>query len=175
MLTITICDRFIDFKGIADRLKSPEIVRVLSNPMSYTPADATNTAKTIQLPDGRRLGYAEYGNPNGKHIMFFHGHPGSRLEAQYLDETAVRLGARIVALERPGFGLSDFKPRRTVLDWTQDVLALADQLNLARFAVMGVSGGGPCSRNQLEQNTKANGIEVMALHNHMLNESPRAL
>ena len=33
----------------------------------------------LSLPDGRRLGYAEYGDPNGKPVMLFHGNPNSRL------------------------------------------------------------------------------------------------
>jgi pimeloyl-ACP methyl ester carboxylesterase len=33
----------------------------------------------LRLSDGRRLGYAEYGDPEGEPIMLFHGTPGSRL------------------------------------------------------------------------------------------------
>ncbi len=125
----------------------------------HNPMDATNTAKTIRLLDGRALGYAEYGDPNGKPVVYFHGLPGSRLQAQYLDAAAAHLGARIIAPERPGCGLSDFKPKRKLLDWSQDVLALADKLQIDRFAVMGVSGGGPyaavCAHQILERVTKA--------------------
>jgi pimeloyl-ACP methyl ester carboxylesterase len=53
------------------------------------------------------------------------------------------MGLRIIAPDRPGYGLSDFKPERAIVDWTEDVAALADHLDLMRFAVMGVSGGGP--------------------------------
>lgn len=125
----------------------------------HNPMDATNTAKTIRLLDGRALGYAEYGDPNGKPVVYFHGLPGSRLQAQYLDAAAAHLGARVIAPERPGCGLSDFKPKRKLLDWSQDVLALADKLQIDRFAVMGVSGGGPyaavCAHQILERVTKA--------------------
>ncbi len=58
-------------------------------------------------------------------------------------ETASRLGVRLVLPDRPGIGLSDFKPGRAILDWPDDVLALAGALGLERFAVMGLSGGGP--------------------------------
>ncbi len=97
----------------------------------------------LRLTDGRLLGYGEYGDPEGKPLFFFHGMPGSRLEAQLGHEAANELGVRLIAPERPGYGLSDFKARRTFLDWPQDVVELADALNVERFAVGGVSGGGP--------------------------------
>ena len=101
------------------------------------------TEQTLRLEDGRNLGYAEYGNPAGTPVMYFHGFPGSRLQPQFMSDIAARLGVRLVAPDRPGVGLSDFKPQRTFLDWPQDVLALADTLGADHFAVLGVSGGGP--------------------------------
>jgi pimeloyl-ACP methyl ester carboxylesterase len=53
------------------------------------------------------------------------------------------LGVRHIQLDRPGFGLSDFQPGRTVLDWPDDVAHVADLLGIERFAVIGVSGRGP--------------------------------
>ncbi|MDM8000451.1 MAG: alpha/beta fold hydrolase [Dehalococcoidia bacterium] len=97
----------------------------------------------IRLRDGRRLAYAEYGDPQGKPIFFFHGTPGSRLFHHPDNSVAASAGARIIAVDRPGFGRSDFKPARTLLDWPGDVLQLADALNIDRFAVLGYSGGGP--------------------------------
>jgi pimeloyl-ACP methyl ester carboxylesterase len=92
------------------------------------------------------LGYAEYGAPEGKPIFFFAGSPGSRLDwpglADHAD-AAADLNARIIALDRPGCGLSDFKSGRQFLDWPDDVVELAEALQLDRFAVLGVSGGGP--------------------------------
>ena len=58
-------------------------------------------------------------------------------------EPARRLGLRIIAPDRPGFGLSDYQENRTLADWADDVRALADKLGLARFGVAGISGGGP--------------------------------
>ncbi|MEW6232801.1 MAG: alpha/beta hydrolase [Chloroflexota bacterium] len=99
----------------------------------------------IKLRDGRSLGYAEYGDLSGKPVLHFHGTPSSRFEGSrpVVGEIATRLHARIIVVERPGFGLSDFKPGRTIGDWPDDVNELADALNLDRFAVMGLSGGGP--------------------------------
>jgi pimeloyl-ACP methyl ester carboxylesterase len=46
-------------------------------------------------------------------------------------------------VDRPGLGGSDPQPRRRLLDWPDDVLFLAGQLGIDRFAVLGWSGGGP--------------------------------
>ncbi|MDO8451852.1 MAG: alpha/beta hydrolase [bacterium] len=100
-------------------------------------------SKTIALKDGRKLGYAEYGNPKGKPLFFFHGWPSSRLQANDLDHTGVKLNVRVIGIDRPGYGLSDFKPLRSLLDWPDDVIELADILNIKTFAVVGQSGGGP--------------------------------
>lgn len=45
---------------------------------------SSSNDETIQLHDGRMLGYTEYGSPQGKTIFYFHGHPGSRFEATFL-------------------------------------------------------------------------------------------
>lgn len=75
--------------------------------------------------------------------MFFHGTPGSRLTLSAEDPIVQALGARIVLPDRPGYGISDAKPERTLADWPADVLELADHLGHDSFAVAGESGGGP--------------------------------
>lgn len=95
------------------------------------------------LADGRRLAYAEWGDPGGAPVLYCHGFPGSRLEARLGDHAARRLGVRLIAADRPGFGASDPKADRRLCDWPADLAALADSLSLARFCLLGVSGGGP--------------------------------
>jgi pimeloyl-ACP methyl ester carboxylesterase len=97
------------------------------------------------LPDGRALGYDEHGPPDGEPLLYFHGTPSSRKEwLMFGNETlAERLGLRVVCVDRPGMGLSDFSPGRRILDWPADVGALADRLGLERLAVLGYSGGVP--------------------------------
>jgi pimeloyl-ACP methyl ester carboxylesterase len=97
----------------------------------------------IILKDGRKLGYAEYGDINGQAIFYFHGWPSSRLEARDLHEHALKTGVRIISVDRPGMGLSDYKEGRTVLEWPRDVVELADFLGLDKFGVLGASEGGP--------------------------------
>ncbi len=98
---------------------------------------------SVRLPDGRSLSYAEYGDSSGRPVLYFHGSPGSRLEAAYTHEAARVLRLRIVAPDRPGFGGSDFQSGRQFDDWPADIVALADALGLDQFAVVGLSGGGP--------------------------------
>lgn len=101
------------------------------------------TEGAIHLPDGRKLGFSEFGDPTGKPLFYFHGLPGSRLEAAFAHEAAARQGLRVIGLDRPGFGLSSFQPHRRILDWPLDVAAVADTLQLPRFGVFGISGGCP--------------------------------
>ncbi len=96
----------------------------------------------ITLPDSRTLAYAEYGDPGGWPLFFFHGIPGSRL-FRPPDEVTAQMGVRLITMDRPGYGLSTFQPGRAFIDWPRDVAALADHLGIDRFAVAGHSGGGP--------------------------------
>ena len=105
----------------------------------------TQENQSILLPDGRRLGYAEYGEPNGRPVLFFHGAPGSRHIHADMADIATRCGIRLIAVERPGYGLSDQRPGRSMLDWPGDVAALTDTLCIAQFAIIGFSGGSPYS------------------------------
>ena len=97
---------------------------------------------TLRLRDGRQVGYAEYGDLGSKPMVFFQGTPSSRL--LHPDETITReMGVRLIVIDRPGFGLSNFKPNRTLLDWAADVSEAMDALKIERFAIVGISGGGP--------------------------------
>ena len=101
------------------------------------------TASVIELPNGRYLGFADYGDPNGIPVFCFHGTPGSRLQCAPTASRPVPPGIRLIAPDRPGYGFSTFYPERRLVDWPNDVAALADYLGIDRFAVMGISGGGP--------------------------------
>ncbi len=96
----------------------------------------------VRLPDGRTLAYAEYGEADGYPVLFFHGTPGSRVQHPRM-MMAGAAHSRIIAVERPGYGRTDFHTGWGMLDWADDVAALADALELARFAVVGFSAGGP--------------------------------
>jgi len=92
-------------------------------------------------------------------VFFFHGTPGSRLVLGADDAFARMAGVRLILPERPGYGISDPKPNRVLLDWPADVAELADQLGIDAFAVVGASGGGPhalaCAYRLAPRATKA--------------------
>ncbi|WP_207482078.1 alpha/beta fold hydrolase [Arenibaculum pallidiluteum] len=93
----------------------------------------------VTLPDGRSLGFAEYGDRDGPVAIYCHGFPSCRLEPALVPLSGIRL----VAPDRPGLGLSDPCPGRRLADWPDDIAALADRLGIGRFSVVGLSGGVP--------------------------------
>lgn len=103
----------------------------------------TEREHRLRLADGRTIACLELGAGGGSPIIYFHGYPSSRLEARLAAGAARGRGLRLLAPDRPGFGESTFLPGRTISAWAADVAELADRLELARFAIVGVSGGGP--------------------------------
>ncbi len=100
---------------------------------------------TIDLPDGRILGYADFA-PDAPHaVLWSHGGPGSRLEPKIAGEQAAELGLRIIGVDRPGYGLSTPRPGRSIEACVPDILAVADHLGIDQFHVVGVSTGGAYS------------------------------
>lgn len=102
-----------------------------------------STDKWIRLRDGRRLGYLSCGDESGLPVIYCHGFPGSRLEVLLADRMAANHSIRLVGVDRPGYGLSDADPGRSLVSWADDIAELADKLNVTRFSVLGVSGGVP--------------------------------
>ena len=102
-----------------------------------------NSQNNITLSGGRKLGFAEFGDRQGRPVFYFHGFPGSRLEAKLAEKISWDTHVRFIGIDRPGYGLSSFKPGRTFIDWADDVIGLADALGVDRFSILGVSGGGP--------------------------------
>lgn len=119
------------------------LLRIARRGALRAPTAVRTEDRLVRLRDGRRLGYAEYGDPAGRPVLFFHGLGTTRVICPPDDGTALRYGVRLVAVDRPGIGISDRLPARRLLDWPHDVEQLADHLGIGRFAVVGWSGGGP--------------------------------
>lgn len=90
------------------------------------------------LPDGRRLGWAEWGPHDGRPVLFCPG-AGTSRTLGFGAGTVDRLGIRLVSLDRPGLGASDPSPGRTLADWPRDVRASG----LDGVPVVGFSQGAP--------------------------------
>jgi pimeloyl-ACP methyl ester carboxylesterase len=102
-----------------------------------------NDSHVTVLPDGRDLGWLEYGDPNGSPVFAFHGTPGSRYLIVVDEKSISDAGLRFICVDRPGYGLSTFQRGRRLVDWPKDVAHLATQIGVETFAVLGHSGGGP--------------------------------
>ncbi len=96
----------------------------------------------LELSDGNRLCWAEYGDPEGTPIFVFHGNPGSRLSWGAMPGSPFLQGVRLVAPDRPGYGRTGFKSL-ALQRWPNDMAELANHLGIAKFAVFGPSGGAP--------------------------------
>jgi pimeloyl-ACP methyl ester carboxylesterase len=95
-----------------------------------------------RLPDGRRLGWAEWGPANGAVVLLCPGAATSRwlgFGGGILDEAAIRL----VSVDRPGLGSSDPDPARTLASWATDIEHFAWTRALHPLAVVGFSQGAP--------------------------------
>ncbi len=99
--------------------------------------------RLLELGDRRWVACVECGDPGGHPVFAFHGLPGSRLQQHPDAGIAAAHGARVIHVDRPGFGLSTPAPGRTLATTARDVAAIADRLDIGAFAVAGVSGGGP--------------------------------
>ena len=97
----------------------------------------------LRLPDDRVLAWYEFGDPTGVPCIYVPGTPESGLAGGCYHSAASAAGVRWISVDKPGYGHSDPQPGRRLIDWPLDVSALADHLDLPRFAISGESGGGP--------------------------------
>ncbi|CAM3136638.1 alpha/beta hydrolase [Prescottella defluvii] len=98
--------------------------------------------RVISLRDGRSMGFADYGPADGFVVVNAHGELSCRLDVRAAAPVAEAAGIRLISPDRPGIGLSDPSPGRTVLDWAADVEELLDRLGVERVGVLGWSMGG---------------------------------
>jgi pimeloyl-ACP methyl ester carboxylesterase len=105
---------------------------------------------TIKLTDGRTLSYAIYGPVTGTPILYFHGTPSSRLELLLLNNYRMDIeqllhqtNLKVIAVDRPGMGLSTFNKNGTFLSFASDAKELLVYLNIKNCSVLCWSGGGP--------------------------------
>ena len=101
--------------------------------------------RSIRLPDGRTLAYAEYGVPDGRVVLWMHGLPGSRLDWSIGNGPALvtELGLRVIAPDRPGFGRSTPHTGRTHASFAKDLDVLTQSLGIETGTLLGYSGGAP--------------------------------
>jgi pimeloyl-ACP methyl ester carboxylesterase len=102
--------------------------------------------REVHLNDGRTLRTYDGGAadaPDALTIVWHHGSPQTGALLPPLLSAAAARGIRLVSYGRPSYGGSSPHPGRDVASAADDVAQVADALGIARFAVMGASGGGP--------------------------------
>jgi pimeloyl-ACP methyl ester carboxylesterase len=99
--------------------------------------------RLLRARDGRALRVYESGSRHGKPVLAIYGTPSGGMVYRPHADDAEAKGIRFVTWDRPGYGDSTPRPGRSVADVVEDAAAIADELELERFAVWGVSGGGP--------------------------------
>jgi pimeloyl-ACP methyl ester carboxylesterase len=104
--------------------------------------NTSQTLSSLTLSDGRRLAYAEVGDPQGKPLLLLTGTGTGRSQAYWFDAAARAAGIRLIVTDRPGYGHSDPRPDLSFLNHVDDVRELLDHLGLTRVSVAGMSGGG---------------------------------
>jgi pimeloyl-ACP methyl ester carboxylesterase len=100
----------------------------------------------LELANGRTIGYATWGDPEGTPVFFAHGTPGSRWVCYpSLDDPAwlSQRRLRFIGVDRPGYGYSGPRPEAGLLDCAEDFVRVADRLGIECFSAIGFSGGGP--------------------------------
>lgn len=102
-----------------------------------------NGYKTVRIGKNRVLSYREFGNPNGKPMLYFHGWPGFRIETDIIAKTAEKYNIRIIAVDRPGYRGSTYIDQREIIDWPKDIKKFLGILKINKPSLMGVSGGTP--------------------------------
>ncbi len=105
--------------------------------------DQARLQNIFVLEDGRKLVYDIYGSLEGNPFFYFHGYPSSRIEARSVHEKAEERNIKLIAIDRPGIGLSDFQPKRKIVDWSKDISELSEELSLKKFGVISFSAGAP--------------------------------
>lgn len=130
--------------------------------ISHVPDELSS--ETFVLSDGREIGIAYFGAQSGPAVFYLHGFPGCRLSGVFFDGPGKKLGARIIAVERPGIGISSPRPGYRALDHANDLREVAEHLNLESYGIIGISGGGPyalaCAHALPEENLKS--VSVVA-------------
>ncbi|MDX3691373.1 alpha/beta hydrolase [Streptomyces europaeiscabiei] len=100
--------------------------------------------KTVKTPSGgRTIAYETWGDPDAHPVFLLHGTPGSRLGPRLRTFDLHKLGVRLIAYDRPGYGGSDRHPDRRVVDAAHDINEIAHDLRLKKYSVVGRSGGAP--------------------------------
>ena len=95
----------------------------------------------LGLPDGRALAWRWWGEPGAPTVLRLQGAASSRLSGA--PGLWQKLGIRVLAADRPGFGRSTRLPGRGISVVADDLAHLLDTLAIDSVPVLAHSAGGP--------------------------------
>src|SRR5262252_7562593 len=95
------------------------------------------------LPDGRKMAWRWWGDPDARPVLRIQGTPASRLYRNPNASVQRDLGVRYLMIDRPGYGGSTRKPGRGIVDVADDLADVVRAHGIERIPAMGTSGGGP--------------------------------
>ena len=98
--------------------------------------------QSMTLADGRQMTWQEFGVPDGKPVLYFHGGGSQGFEAGIFHREAVERNIRLISTYRPGAGGSTLCPGRPAVSYTDDLSQLLARLTVEKFACLGESNGG---------------------------------
>jgi len=104
------------------------------------------TVHQLVMENGRKVHYIDDGEPGWLPVVFTGGLGTSVRIVRLLDFLRTMrqvLRIRFITVERNGFGQTDFDPDLAMADFVREVEAVLDHLDVEKFAVFGISGGGP--------------------------------
>ncbi|MGN7778228.1 alpha/beta fold hydrolase [Mycolicibacterium sp. 22603] len=108
------------------------------------PIERPKLEGNVAVSADRQLGFAEFGDPQGRAIFWLHGTPGARRQIPAEARACAELEKiRLIGVDRPGIGSSTPHQYPNVLAFAADLGTIADTLGIDEFAVVGLSGGGP--------------------------------
>lgn len=120
--------------------------------------------KLMDSRDGRKLDVMLCGDLQSKiGLVCHHGTPSDATLWQSWGELAADNNLKLIAISRPGYGLSQRKPKRSVSCVANDVEDVLDNLNIDKFLTIGWSGGGPHALACASQlSSRCLGVSILA-------------
>ncbi|MEC4005764.1 alpha/beta hydrolase [Flavobacterium sp. SUN052] len=104
-----------------------------------------NYIDKTEIIDSSTVHYIQTGNNENPTLFFVHGSPGSwDAYKDYLKDTLLLKKYRMIAVDRPGFGYSDFGKSKNLYNQSKLLIKLVEKLNNKKAIILvGHSYGGP--------------------------------
>jgi pimeloyl-ACP methyl ester carboxylesterase len=114
------------------------LIGLLLGSLAASPARAAESY--VELPNVR-LWVTDTGGA-GDPVILLHANTGTAEAWQKQIPALAQAGYRVIAPDRPGWGKSFIREGMKPISVAEDIDALADQLRLPKFHLLGVAGGG---------------------------------